>query len=132
MPTISRWVLTATITAATFALGAGAAHAVEAQGTPPPNSDSHLTIPITGECAGRPVTLVAGDSDHAAAQITNGGTGHLLPVSFTFIYADGSQFTDVVAPHNPRPTVSCELGGVGPDGSPVQVDVTAVWQQVGN
>jgi hypothetical protein len=100
-------------------------------GTPPDTSNSHLTNSISGECDGLPVTFVAGDSDHAAAQITSGGTGHLLPVSFTFIFADGSQFTDVVAPHNTRPTVTCEMGGVGPEGSPVTVDVVAVWQHVG-
>jgi hypothetical protein len=107
------------------------ASAASPMGTPPDTSNSHLTISISGECDGLPVTFVAGDSDHAAAQITSGGTGHLLPVSFTFIFADGSQFTDVVAPHNTRPTVTCEMGGVGPEGSPVTVDVVAVWQQVG-
>jgi hypothetical protein len=107
---------------------AAPALAAAPQGTPPDTSHSHLTIPITGECAGQSVTVVAGDSDHAAAQIISGGTGHLIPVSFTFVYADGTQSTTVVHPHLDRPTVTCDFGGVGPAGSPVEVEVTAVWQ----
>lgn len=109
----------------------GSAAAAEPHGAPPANSNSHLTVPISGQCAGQPVTVVAGDSEHAAAQVIDGGTGHLLPVSFTFTYADGSRFTEIVAPHNTLPTVDCEMGGVGLDGAPVTVDLVVVWQQVG-
>ena len=119
----------------TLAIAAAAAPsralAAEPHGSPPANSNSHLTIPISGECAGLPVTVVAGDSEHAAAQVITGGTGHLLPVSFTFVYPDGSTATELVAPHNTLPTVTCHMGGVGPDGAPVAVDLTVVWQQVG-
>jgi len=128
---IGKAVATTGVGALALMLGTPAAVAATPQGTPPETSNSHLTIPISGQCDGVPLTLVAGDSDHAAAQVTSGGSGHLLPVSFTFVFADGSQFTDVVLPHPTRPTVTCELAGVGPEGAPVTVDVVAVWQRVG-
>jgi hypothetical protein len=124
---IRRALIAVAIGTAAIAVAAPALAATP-QGTPPATSHSHLTIPITGECAGQPVTVVAGDSDHAVAQIVSGGTGHLIPVSFTFLYADGTQSTTVVNPHPNRPTVTCDFGGVGPAGSPVEVRVTAIWQ----
>jgi hypothetical protein len=136
MQQFARRTITATVTAAVALALATAigpyASAATPHGTPPDNSNSHLNIPISGDCGGVPVTVVAGDSDHATAQIVSGGDGHLLPVSFTFIFADGSQFTDLVAPHNTLPTIGCEMGGVGPTGSPVTVDLVAVWQATGH
>lgn len=128
---IGKALATTGATALALVTAGSPAAAVTPQGTPPETSNSHLTIPISGQCDGVPVTLVAGDSDHAAAQVTSGGPGHLLPVSFTFVFADGSEFTDVVSPHNTRPTVTCEMAGVGPDNAPVTVEVVAVWQRVG-
>ena len=134
--TIRRTTAAAATATAAIAIAAGTApvtaQAATPRGTPPANSNSHLTIQINGECTGQAVTVVAGDSEHAAAQVISGGVGHLLPVSFTFIYADGSQFTELVARHNTQPTVTCHMGGVGPDGAPVAVDLTVVWQQVGS
>ncbi|GAA4484978.1 hypothetical protein [Microbacterium panaciterrae] len=87
-----------------------------AVGSPSSNSSSHLNIQIPVDCAGEQLLVVAGDNGHAAAQIVSGGTGHLIPVSMTFIAPDGSVFVDQLAAHPQQDTVTCsgtDMSGQG-------------------
>lgn len=87
-----------------------------AVGAPSPNSNSHLNIQIPVTCDGDQLVVVAGDSDHAAAQIVSGGTGHLIPVSMTFTAPDGSTYFDRIGAHPQQATVTCtgtDMSGAG-------------------
>ncbi len=103
---------------------AGPATAAHASGTPSPKSNSHLNIQIPVSCDGEHLLLVAGDSAHAAAQIVDGGRGHLIPVSITFTAPDGSTFVDQGAAHPQQQSITCS--GTDLSGSGMTVTIVAV------
>ncbi len=106
-----------------IALAAGAGTA-QAAGQPATNSNSHLNIRIPVTCDGEQLTVVAGDSAHAVAQIVDGGTGHLIPVSMTFTMPDGTSETEQLGRHPHQPTVTCAGTDVG--GSGMTITIVAV------